>query len=144
MKVVEVYRPGPRQTWWSFGLKNRVQSLGRRLMNRGGAAVRLRVPWERLAIGALCGAICVATTVVDAQITVENSGATAGLLATNSPDVQCIGIGQAWMTGGVGVGDFNNDGWPDLFVIGGGLAADKLFINSGLGTFTNEATAWGI
>ena len=113
-------------------------------MNMCGTAVRRCVPPERLVIGALvAGAIAMGTS-ADAQITIQNSGSTVGLLATNAPDIQCMGIGQAWMTGGVGVGDFNNDGWPDLFVIGGGLAADKLFINNGDGTFTNQAATWGV
>src|SRR5262245_16711778 len=42
------------------------------------------------------------------------------------------------------VGDFNNDGWQDLFVIIGGAAPDKLFINNGDGTFTDQAAQWGI
>ncbi|MDH3626510.1 MAG: CRTAC1 family protein [Acidobacteriota bacterium] len=45
---------------------------------------------------------------------------------------------------GGSVGDFNRDGWPDLFLLGGGMVADALFINDGDGTFTNEAIAWGV
>ncbi len=48
------------------------------------------------------------------------------------------------MTAGGAVGDFNNDGWPDLFVIDGGGAPDRLFINNGDGTFTDEAASWGL
>ena len=48
------------------------------------------------------------------------------------------------MHGGGTVGDFNNDGWPDLFVVGGGGTNDRLFINDGLGGFTDEAAAWGL
>ncbi|MEM9057248.1 MAG: FG-GAP-like repeat-containing protein, partial [Pseudomonadota bacterium] len=48
------------------------------------------------------------------------------------------------MTGGGAVGDFNGDGYPDLFVIGGGERADALFINQRDGTFVDEADAWGI
>ncbi|MEH6593015.1 MAG: VCBS repeat-containing protein, partial [Halioglobus sp.] len=47
------------------------------------------------------------------------------------------------MWGGVSVGDFNNDGWPDLFVTAGGGTTDALFINQGDGTFSDEAAAWG-
>lgn len=46
--------------------------------------------------------------------------------------------------GGVSVGDFNNDGWPDLFVPSGATGPDKLYINQRDGTFVNEAPAWGI
>lgn len=47
---------------------------------------------------------------------------------------------------GGAVGDFNNDGWPDLFLLGGGGAGgvDRLFINNGDGTFTDRAAEWGV
>ncbi|MEE9294477.1 MAG: CRTAC1 family protein [Phycisphaerae bacterium] len=53
---------------------------------------------------------------------------------------------------GGAVGDFNKDGWQDLFVLGGGGGSqplDKLFMNKGLNqegkvTFTNEAQAAGV
>jgi len=47
------------------------------------------------------------------------------------------------MLGGGTVGDFNGDGWPDLYIIDGGLAPDRLFINHG-GVFVDEAAAWGL
>jgi hypothetical protein len=47
-------------------------------------------------------------------------------------------------SGGGTVGDFDGDGWPDLFVLGGGLAPDALFINNGDGTFTDRAADWGV
>lgn len=48
------------------------------------------------------------------------------------------------MTGGAAVGDFNNDGWIDLFVIGGGLRSDALFINAQDGTFVDMAESAGL
>jgi hypothetical protein len=56
------------------------------------------------------------------------------------------GFSNANYTGGGAVGDFNNDGWQDLFVISGGgnSQPDFLFINNGNGTFTNQAAAWGL
>src|SRR5262245_2382386 len=48
------------------------------------------------------------------------------------------------MNGGGSVGDFNNDGWPDIFVLGGGGTPDRLFINNQNGTFTDQAAAWGL
>ena len=50
----------------------------------------------------------------------------------------------AHMMGGGAVGDFNNDGWQDLFLPQGGHQPDKLYINNGDGTFTDEAAAWGV
>ncbi|MCB0192560.1 MAG: CRTAC1 family protein [Anaerolineae bacterium] len=50
----------------------------------------------------------------------------------------------ATMMGGAVAGDFNNDGWQDLFAIGGGLEFDGLFINQGDGTFENKAEAAGM
>ncbi|MFO0873814.1 MAG: CRTAC1 family protein [Phycisphaerales bacterium] len=48
--------------------------------------------------------------------------------------------------GGACVGDFNKDGWQDLFVLSGGSGntPDHLFINNGNGTFTDQAAAWGL
>ncbi|MCP3960141.1 MAG: VCBS repeat-containing protein [bacterium] len=42
--------------------------------------------------------------------------------------------------GGGVVGDFNGDGWQDIFFPGGGGSGDKLFINDGGGTFTEART----
>lgn len=41
-------------------------------------------------------------------------------------------------------GDFNNDGWQDVFIPSDGVGADLLFINGQNGTFTNQATSWGL
>ncbi|MCA9300631.1 MAG: CRTAC1 family protein, partial [Phycisphaerales bacterium] len=48
------------------------------------------------------------------------------------------------MTGGGAVADFNGDGWLDLMVLVGGGEPDKLFINNGDGTFTDQAASWGV
>lgn len=42
------------------------------------------------------------------------------------------------------VGDFNRDGWQDVFVLSGPLAPDRLFINNRDGTFTDRAAQWGV
>ena len=49
-------------------------------------------------------------------------------------------------SGGGAVGDFNRDGWMDVFVISGGLGnvPDFLFINQGDGTFVEQGVAWGL
>ncbi|MFK8030623.1 MAG: CRTAC1 family protein [Gammaproteobacteria bacterium] len=48
------------------------------------------------------------------------------------------------MTGGGAAGDFNGDGYADLFVLGGGGRADALFINNGDGTFSDKAEEWNL
>ncbi len=48
------------------------------------------------------------------------------------------------MAGGMSVGDFNNDTWPDLYIAGLGTAPDMLFINQQDGTFVDEADLYGI
>lgn len=54
------------------------------------------------------------------------------------------GDGALMISGGT-AGDFNNDGWQDLFVIGGGDGmADKLFINQKDGTFIDMAQSAGL
>lgn len=58
-----------------------------------------------------------------------------------SPGLQLI---AALHAAGAAAGDFNGDGLHDLFVLGGGLNADRMFINNGDGTFTDMAPAWGM
>ncbi len=50
----------------------------------------------------------------------------------------------AVMMGGAGVGDFDNDGDSDLFVLGGGRNPDSLFINQGDGTFADRTVEAGL
>jgi hypothetical protein len=40
--------------------------------------------------------------------------------------------------------DFNADGYTDIFVLSGGLSADRLFINKGDGTFEDRADEFGV
>ena len=80
------------------------------------------------------------------QVTLTNDTVSAGLSATHMPDADGIPGPQEWMTGGLGVGDFNRDGCMDIFWVGGGGVADKLFINDcdGSGHFTDQAASWGL
>lgn len=48
------------------------------------------------------------------------------------------------MSGGGVAGDFNGDGYADLFVLGGGAEPDALFINNRDGTFSNKAAQWHV
>jgi hypothetical protein len=47
-------------------------------------------------------------------------------------------------SGSVSVGDFNRDGWQDLFVVTGGEAPDRLYLNRGDGTFREAAERAGV
>jgi len=47
-------------------------------------------------------------------------------------------------SGGVAVGDFDNDGATDIYVVGGPLGRNQLFRNHGDGTFVDVAPAAGV
>ncbi len=68
-----------------------------------------------------------------------NVTTTAGLSSAVN-DSQGTG---GFLSGGA-VGDFNNDGWQDIYFPVGGGAPDMLFINNQDGTFTDMAADWGI
>lgn len=86
-------------------------------------------------------ALCV--TPCPAQVTLVNDTANAGLIAEHDPNPDMFPSGTR-MTGGMAVGDFNNDGFADLYWVKGGTGPNKLFINNGDGTFADEAAAWGV
>jgi hypothetical protein len=49
-----------------------------------------------------------------------------------------------WMSGGVAAGDFDGDGWCDLYVVRGRLGPNLLFRNLGDGSFEEVGAAWGL
>ena len=51
---------------------------------------------------------------------------------------------SSWLTAGLAAGDYDGDGWPDLFVIGGDLGSNKLFRNLGDGTFEDKTVDAGL
>ncbi len=76
--------------------------------------------------------------------TVHFSDQTAAAGVTCSHALDMSNFGTQSMAAGGAAGDFNNDGWQDLFVLGGWGNPDKLFINNHDGTFTDRAAAWGV
>ena len=72
------------------------------------------------------------------SISFTDQTASSGLVATHAPTFAADDV-----AGGT-VGDFNNDGYQDVFYLSGGALPDRLFINNGDGTFTDQAAAWGI
>jgi len=85
--------------------------------------------------------------------------ATAGWAGAQSPSFVDSGVAADFQflhrtggytnwdyTGGGSVGDFDRDGWSDVFAVSGGTlnVPDKLFMNEQDGTFADEAAAWGL
>ncbi len=71
-------------------------------------------------------------------ITFSNQTGPSGLVASQVPT-----FGDGFLAGGT-VGDFDGDGFQDVYYPSGGGQPDKLFLNDGDGTFTDQAAAWGI
>ena len=90
----------------------------------GSASARARVP------------ITLSTCASDVTLCPEHTG----LRWPHAPSVD----GHLATSGGGGVGDFNRDGWQDLFVPSGGEAPDRLYLNNGDGTFTDRAAEAGV
>jgi len=70
----------------------------------------------------------------------------SGLIAKHDPSGSLLFAPSVIsdLLGPVVVGDFNNDGWQDVFFVSSGKQFDRLFINNGNGTFTDQAAAWGV
>ncbi|HNO77780.1 MAG TPA: FG-GAP-like repeat-containing protein [Phycisphaerae bacterium] len=89
----------------------------------------------------ILGSLSLSTETQAGTLTFSNQTAASGINVTHAVPV---GAPYPPMVGGGAVGDFNNDGWQDLFVLSGGTQPDKLYINNGNGTFTDQAAAWGV
>ena len=93
---------------------------------------------NRAGLLAVCLGFAAATA--PAELAFREVSYSAGLHAERRP----LPFPFANMTGGGTVGDFNHDGWQDLFLLGGGAAADALYLNHGDGTFGDYAAAAGV
>ncbi len=71
----------------------------------------------------------------------SEQAAAAGVAAPQTPPP---GVLTNIMVGSAAVGDFNRDGWQDLFMLTGGGAPDRLYLNRGDGAFDEVAADWGV
>lgn len=82
------------------------------------------------------------STPATAQLAFTETAAPLGVVHTFSPATGYPGS-HGPMVGALTVGDFNRDGWPDLYALGGGNQPDRLFINTG-GTFEDRSADWNL
>lgn len=93
----------------------------------------------------LCAAWA-ALPVAGSDVVFAEETAASGLAGNHQPSTGLLVTGNiiaSMISGGV-AGDFNNDGFQDVFFLGGGATQDRLYINNGDGTFTDQAAAWGV
>jgi hypothetical protein len=55
---------------------------------------------------------------------------------------ESAGISNSMLGMGLAVGDYNNDGWPDMYITGYGKS--KLYLNTGKGSFTDVTARAGV
>jgi hypothetical protein len=72
--------------------------------------------------------------------------ALAGIRVNQTPAVNFTlsPVNVSSMLGAGAVGDFNRDGWQDIYVVNGGDGPDSLFINNQDGSFSDVAEAAGL
>jgi hypothetical protein len=86
----------------------------------------------------------------DSDLYIGTYGNTANLLFQNQGDGTFVevgvvaGVNFAYASHGLTVGDYDNDGWPDLYVGGYSSQRCRMFRNNGDGTFANVTVAAGL
>ena len=102
--------------------------------------------WGRVRAAALA-CLAVAGVTAEAQVRLATCAADARLCPEATglihPHAPADGTHHAF-SGGVSVGDFNRDGWQDLFVVTGGEGPDRLYLNRGDGTFREVGERAGV
>jgi len=121
-------------------------SCRRRLCSPPWLSSRRRLSRPRHAlVAALAALAIVATTTATARaLTFTDVTAAAGLATTHGYDPFGSYREPAQVGGGVAAGDYDRDGWVDLFVVRGQHGAGKLYRNRGNGTFVDVAAAAGV
>ena len=94
-----------------------------------------------IALTMVLGGLSTTSLAIDPTYTLVNQQ--TGINATTVPAPGYTGQHNV-MSGGMSVGDFNNDSWPDLYISGLGTTPDMLYINQQDGTFLDEADLYGI
>ena len=89
----------------------------------------------------ICGTSC--STAIG-QVIVSDQTLASGLVAEHQPRLDGYPFIQERFVSGIAIADVDRDGWPDVFVLAGGNAPDKLFMNNGDGTFTEDAMNRGL
>ncbi|MDG2307862.1 MAG: FG-GAP-like repeat-containing protein [Candidatus Binatia bacterium] len=94
----------------------------------------------------LCGALALLFTAAPAAAQWMFTDVTATAQITHVHDGYTGGsdIMEMAFCGGVASGDYDNDGWIDLYVIGGSTVPNLLYRNKGDGTFEDKATFAGV
>ena len=110
------------------------------MRKNGAGKLVVATPWGML-IALAATATAAHAAVNDLRFT-EVSGS-AGIQVTFAQAPTCPS-GLAHMLAGGACGDFDGDGWQDLFVLGGGAEPDRLYLNGRDGTFVDNAAAWGV
>ena len=85
--------------------------------------------------------VALSATARGQELTFTEVSESTGIIVDQAP---APGMPMGPVISGGAVGDFNNDGWQDLFVMSGGIDPDRLFINNGDGTFTDRGDDWGV
>lgn len=104
----------------------------------------LRCPRVDPSALAAVAALTTAAASAAQSIQLVDASAESGLLGQHLPHAPGYFLADEWIAGGLAVGDFDRDGWPDVFVLGGGGVPDQLFMNQGNGTFLNRASQRGV
>ncbi|MBX3355314.1 MAG: VCBS repeat-containing protein [Phycisphaeraceae bacterium] len=115
------------------------------MTNRARVVVPFRSVWRWG--GALSTwALITSVTHAGGGLTFTDVTAASGVIARHDPSGALLFAPSiiADLIGPVVVGDFNNDGWQDIFFVSSGKQPDRLFINNGDGTFTDRAAEWGV
>lgn len=77
------------------------------------------------------------------QVPSSGSGVTFNNLITENDSINPIDNATVYNGGGVGVGDFNNDGLPDIY-FAGNMVANKLYLNKGNFKFEDVTAKAGV